>query len=112
MDTYGLTWTSTFIHARLGMNKTPDAFGMIIYNQETAIGLPEVFIGPNHVCWIDNLLLKNIRLKGVLMQAEPETMRNTIKAGACRQACSQIPQHSLVQRYIWCLSRASVLQEG
>ena len=34
MDTHGRTWT-------------PDAFGMTIYNQETAIGLPEVFIGPN-----------------------------------------------------------------
>ena len=45
MDTHGLTWTNTFIHARPGMNKTPDAFGMIIYNQETAIWLPEVFIG-------------------------------------------------------------------
>ena len=28
MDTHGLTWTNTFIHARLGMNKAPDAFGM------------------------------------------------------------------------------------
>ena len=50
MDTHGLTWTSTFIHARLGMNKTPDAFSMIIYHQETAIGLTEVFIEPNRVC--------------------------------------------------------------
>ena len=47
MDTHGFTWINTFIHARLGMNKIPDAFGMTIYNQETAIGLPEVFIGPN-----------------------------------------------------------------
>ena len=47
MDTHGLTWTNTFIHARRGMNKTPDAFGMTIYSQETAIGLSEVFIGPN-----------------------------------------------------------------
>ena len=28
MDTHGLTWTNTFIHARQGMNKTPDASGM------------------------------------------------------------------------------------
>ena len=35
MDTHGLTWT-------------PDAFGMKIYNQETAIGLLEVFIGSNY----------------------------------------------------------------
>ena len=48
MDTHGLTLTNTFIHAQLGMNKTPDAFGMKIYNQKTAIGLFEVFIGPNH----------------------------------------------------------------
>jgi len=27
------------------MIKTPDAFGMTIYNQKTAIGLPEVFVG-------------------------------------------------------------------
>ena len=48
MDTHGLTWTNTFNHARLGMIKTPDAFGMKIYNQETAIELPEVFIGHSH----------------------------------------------------------------
>jgi len=36
MDAHGLTWTNTFIHARRGMNKTPDAFGMVIYNKETA----------------------------------------------------------------------------
>ena len=47
MDTHGLTWTNTFIHARPGMNKTPDAFGMKIHKQETVIGLPEVFIGLN-----------------------------------------------------------------
>ena len=39
MDTHGLTWTNTFIHARSGMNKTPDAFDMTIYNQEAAIVL-------------------------------------------------------------------------
>ena len=48
MDTHGRTWTNTFIHARPGMNETPDAFGMTIYNRETAIGLSEVFIQPNH----------------------------------------------------------------
>ena len=47
MDTHGLTWTNTFIHARPGMNKTPDAFGMTIYNPEAAIVLPLVFIRPN-----------------------------------------------------------------
>ena len=48
MDTHGLTWTNTFIHARPGMNKTPDAFGMTIYNQEAAIELPRMFIGHSH----------------------------------------------------------------
>ena len=48
MDTHGLTWTNTFIHARLGMKKTPDTFGITIYNQETAVELPEVFIGSNY----------------------------------------------------------------
>ena len=43
MDTHRLTWTNTFIHARPGMHKTIDAFGMTIYNQETAIIFIKLF---------------------------------------------------------------------
>ncbi len=39
MDARGFTWTNTFVHARPGMNKKPDAFGVTIYHKEATRGV-------------------------------------------------------------------------
>ncbi len=46
MDTHGLTWTKTFIHARPGMSKIPNACGRNNIQPGGSYWLPEISGGP------------------------------------------------------------------